>query len=63
VAADGQGLLVQAGDAPAVRVLWEETVATGVAVESLEPERRSLEDVFLAALAAADAEEARHAPA
>jgi ABC-2 type transport system ATP-binding protein len=62
-AADGQGLLVQAGDAPAVRVLWEETVATGVAVESLEPERRSLEDVFLAALAAADAEEARHAPA
>jgi ABC-2 type transport system ATP-binding protein len=62
-AADGQGLLVQAGDAPAVRVLWEETVATGVAVESLEPERRSLEDVFLAALAAADAEEASHAPA
>ncbi len=63
VAADGQGLLVQAGDAAAVRTVWEETVAAGVAVESLEPERRSLEDVFLAALAAADTEEAGHAPA
>jgi hypothetical protein len=54
---------VQAGDTSAVRAVWEEAVAVGVAVESLAPERRSLEEVFLAALAAADAEEASHAPA
>ncbi len=63
VAGGGQGLLVQVADPAAVRALWEETIAAGVAIESLEPERRSLEDVFLTALAAADAEEARHAPA
>jgi ABC-2 type transport system ATP-binding protein len=62
-AADGQGLLVQAGDPATVRAVWEEAVAAGVVVESLEPERRSLEDVFLTALAAADAEEPNHAPA
>jgi ABC-2 type transport system ATP-binding protein len=63
VAADGHGLLVQAGDTATVRAVWEEAVAAGVVVESLEPERRSLEDVFLTALAAADTEGPNHAPA
>jgi ABC-2 type transport system ATP-binding protein len=60
---DGQGVVVHAADAAAVRTVWEEAVGAGVDVWSLEPERRPLEDVFLAALAAADAGEARHAPA
>ncbi|MFM7136213.1 MAG: ABC transporter ATP-binding protein [Planctomycetota bacterium] len=60
---DGGGVLVQAPDTAAVRALWEEAAAADVRVDSLEPERRPLEDVFLAALAAADAEEPLHAPA
>ncbi len=60
---DGTGVLVQAHDTAAVRAIWAEALAAGVSVDSLEPERRPLEEVFLAALAAADAEEPRHAPA
>ncbi|NCX99668.1 MAG: hypothetical protein EBX35_14110, partial [Planctomycetia bacterium] len=61
--ADDSGVFVQAHDTAAVRAIWEEARAAGVAVRSLEPERRPLEEVFLEALAAADAEEARHASA
>ena len=60
---DGAGVMVRARDTAAVRAIWEEAQAVDVSVGSLEPERRPLEDVFLAALAAADAEEPRHAPA
>lgn len=60
---DGAGVLVQAHDTATVRAVWEEARAAGVSVWSLEPERRPLEDVFLAALAAADVEEPRRAPA
>ena len=60
---DGAGVLVQAPDTAAVLAIWEEARAAEVSVRSLEPERRPLEDVFLAALAAADAEEPSHAPA
>ncbi len=62
-ASDGQGVIVDAADTSVIRAVWEEAVGAGVAVSSLEPERRPLEDVFLAALAAADAGEAIHAPA
>jgi ABC-2 type transport system ATP-binding protein len=63
MAPDGQGVVVHGGDAGVIRVVWEEAIAAGIAVASLEPERRPLEDVFLAALAAADAGEPAHAPA
>jgi ABC-2 type transport system ATP-binding protein len=57
------GLVVHARDTAAVHTIWTEARAAGVVVRSLEPERRPLEEVFLAALAAADAEEPIHAPA
>jgi ABC-2 type transport system ATP-binding protein len=63
VAPDGQGVIVQTTDSTAIRAVWEEATGMGMAVSSLEPERRPLEDVFLAALAAADAGEPVHAPA
>jgi ABC-2 type transport system ATP-binding protein len=63
LAADGHGLIVHAADPAATRAVWEEATGIGVVVSSLEPERRPLEDVFLAALDAADAGEALHAPA
>jgi ABC-2 type transport system ATP-binding protein len=64
VADDAGGVLFHA-DGAAIPAVWEEVRATGVAVHSLEPERRPLEDVFLSALAAAEAEVGRtlHAPA
>ena len=61
--ADDSAVFVQADDTVAVRAIWEEARAAGVVVHSLEPERRPLEEVFLEALAAADSEEACHAPA
>lgn len=61
--ADDSGMLVHAPDPAAVRAIWEEAKAVGVVVGTLEPARRPLEEVFLAALAAADAEEPTHAPA
>ena len=61
---DGEGsLVVHAAEPAAVRAIWEEARAAGVAVRSLEPERRPLEEVFLGALADADREERPHAPA
>ncbi len=54
LADDAAGLLVQAGDPAAVVAVWEEAAAAGVEAWALEPERRPLEDVFLAALEAAD---------
>ncbi len=63
VAPDGHGVIVRKTDTAAIRMVWEEAVGTGIAVSSLEPERRPLEDVFLAALAAADGGEPLHAPA
>jgi len=53
-AVDGDGLLVQPADDEALVTLWEAARASGVAVASLEPERRPLEDVFLSALAEAE---------
>ena len=61
--ADDSSMLVHAPDPAAVRAIWEEAKAAGVVVDTLEPARRPLEEVFLAALAAADAEEPSHAPA
>ncbi len=63
LAHDGDGLIVEAGEAAAIREVWAEALGAGVTVWSLEPERRPLEEVFLAALAAADAGEAQHATA
>ena len=63
LADDGEGIVVHATDAAAVRAVWDEAVQAGLAVQSLEPERRPLEEVFLAALAAADAQEPHDAPA
>jgi ABC-2 type transport system ATP-binding protein len=62
-AADGDGLVLQAADAEALVAVWEAARALRVAVRSLEPERRPLEEVFLAALAAADDPGVRHATA
>jgi ABC-2 type transport system ATP-binding protein len=62
-AADGDGLVVRAGDDAALVTLWETARIHRVAVRSLEPERRLLEEVFLTALAAADDPGARHATA
>jgi ABC-2 type transport system ATP-binding protein len=63
--ADDAGGVVFHAERTAIPTVWEEVRATGVAVHSLEPERRPLEDVFLASLAAAEAEAGRslHAPA
>jgi ABC-2 type transport system ATP-binding protein len=63
--ADDAGGVVFHAERTAIPTVWEEVRATGVAVHSLEPERRPLEDVFLAVLAAAEAEAGRslHAPA
>ncbi len=60
---DGDGVIIGADDAASLRTVWEEAIGTGVDVQSLGPERRPLEDVFLAALTAADATEAIHATA
>jgi ABC-2 type transport system ATP-binding protein len=62
-ASDGDGVIVRADSPETLRTVWEEAIGSGVDVRSLGPERKPLEDVFLAALAAADAEEATHAPA
>jgi len=62
-AADGDGLVVRATADEALVAIWEAARNRGVAVRSLEPERRPLEDVFLAALAAADDPRNRHATA
>lgn len=62
LAPDGQGAIVHANDSAAIRAVWHEAIGAGIAVTSLEPERRPLEDVFLESLAAADAGEPTHAP-
>jgi len=65
----GGGLLVRAADPPALRALWAAAREAGFAVESLAADRRPLEEVFLAALAAAEEADAVsrkewiHAPA
>jgi ABC-2 type transport system ATP-binding protein len=62
----GDGLVVQAVDDTSLVAVWEAARAAGVTAWSLEPRRLALEDVFLAALAAADEADARgiqHAPA
>lgn len=59
---DGAGLVVHAADSADLRTVWTEAIEAGVAVSSLEHERRPLEHVFLEALAAADAQEATDAP-
>ena len=62
----GDGLVVQAVDDTSLVAVWEAARAVGVTAWSLEPRRLALEDVFLAALAAADEADARgiqHAPA
>jgi ABC-2 type transport system ATP-binding protein len=63
--ADDDAGVVLPGEETALVAVWEEVRATGVIVHSLEPERRPLEDVFLAALAAAETHAGRplHAPA
>jgi ABC-2 type transport system ATP-binding protein len=53
-ATDGEGLLVHAADRSSVATIWEQAAAAGVEAWALEPERRPLEEVFLAALQAAD---------
>jgi len=63
---DGEGVLLAAPDTAALQAVWTTAHATGFAVESLVANRRPLEEVFLAALAAAEpqpAPEAPHAPA
>ncbi|MFM8415153.1 MAG: ABC transporter ATP-binding protein [Planctomycetota bacterium] len=60
---DGDGLLVQADDEESLVALWEEARSAGVAIRSLEAERRPLEDVFLAALAEAEGVRGGHATA
>lgn len=60
---DGDGVIIRAEHPEALRIVWEEAIAAGVDVRSLAPERKPLEEVFLAALAAADAGEATYAPA
>jgi len=70
-AADGGGVLLRAADTAALHAVWSAAHDAGFAVESLAADRRPLEDVFLAALAAADAADAgrpedevrSHAPA
>ncbi len=63
--ADDAAGIVFHGDEAAIAILWEEVRVTGVKVHTLEPDRRPLEDVFLAALAAAETDTGRpiHAPA
>jgi ABC-2 type transport system ATP-binding protein len=58
---DGRSILLAGLRPDAFAGLWEEVARAGVAVWSLEPDRRPLEDVFLAALA--DPQEAIDAPA
>ena len=58
---DRRAMLLAAPTADTLAILWDEVARTGVDIISLEPDRRPLEDVFLAALAAP--EEASHAPA
>lgn len=53
-APDGTGLLLHAADRDALVAVWEEAARAGVDAWGLEPERRPLEQVFLAALEAAD---------
>ncbi len=53
-APDGAGLLLRAPDEAALRGVWSAVREAGFAAESLAADRRPLEDVFLAALAAAD---------
>lgn len=64
---DGDGLLLPAVDPAALAAVWTTARDTGFSVESLVANRRPLEEVFLAALAAAEtttASEGRpHAPA
>jgi ABC-2 type transport system ATP-binding protein len=62
-AADGDGLVVRAADDGSLVAIWEAARDRGVAVHSLEPERRPLEDVFLTALAAGEEPRGRHATA
>jgi ABC-2 type transport system ATP-binding protein len=59
----GDGLIVRPTGEEAILALWEAAGASGVAVQSLEVERRPLEDVFLDALAAAEIPRAIHATA
>lgn len=54
LAGDGDGVLLHAADPAAVVAVWEEAGRAGVEAWALEPERRPLEEVFLAALQAAD---------
>ncbi|MFM1903408.1 MAG: putative transporter ATP-binding protein YxlF [Planctomycetota bacterium] len=66
VADDDESLLVHAAEPAAIAAIWEEAAAAGVEAWALEPERRPLEEVFLAALQAADEADAgrlAHAPA
>jgi ABC-2 type transport system ATP-binding protein len=66
LAADGQGLDVELVDPARTADLWEKVHETGVRAWSLEPRQTPLEDVFLAALAEADAADRpgrQHAPA
>jgi len=63
---DGDGLLLTASDTAALQIVWTTARDIGFAVESLVPNRRPLEEVFLATLAAVESQpatEAQHAPA
>ncbi len=66
LAADGRGLDVDMVDPTRTADLWETVHETGVRAWSLEPRQTPLEDVFLGALAEADAADrpgSQHAPA
>ena len=52
----GGGVLVEAGDADRLHAIWTSAREAGLDVRSLEPATRPLEEVFLATLAAADAD-------
>jgi len=61
----GDGLVVHAPDDAAIVAIWEAVREAGATAWSLEPRQQPLEDVYLAALAAAEADGRRdvHAPA
>lgn len=55
----GGAVLLHAAEPTAFAAVWEEVGRAGVEAWALEPERRPLEDVFLAALQAADEADAQ----
>jgi ABC-2 type transport system ATP-binding protein len=58
---DGDGLILQAADRSAVVAVWQEAAGSGVEAWALEPDRKPLEEVFLAALQDADESDAGRA--